>query len=250
MGRILLISGTGTGVGKTVVAAAVAANASATGSVAVVKPAQTGVSFDMAGDIDVVGRLVGAGSSLAPSLTLRELIRYEHPLAPATAARLEGRETLTLAEAAATITKLADEHDLVVVEGAGGLAVRFSDDPVWTLADLAVEVDGEVVVVAAAGLGTLNHTSLTLEALALRGGRSAGVVIGAWPTDDGLAERTNLDDLAALTGSPIAGAVPDGAAELGAAQFHALAAACLSPALGGVFDAADFRSAHDPKDLL
>jgi dethiobiotin synthetase len=250
MGRIIVVTGTSTGVGKTVVSAAIAANASTGGSVAVVKPAQTGVSYDMAGDIDVVGRLVGAGSSLAPALTLRELIRYEHPLAPATAARLEGRETLTLAEAGTTIAKLASEHELVVVEGAGGLAVRFSDDPVWTLADLAVQIDGEVVVVAAAGLGTLNHTSLTLEALALRGARCTGVVIGAWPREEGLAERTNLDDLAMLTGSPILGAVPEGAADLAPSPFHTVASTSLSPALGGEFDAADFRANHDLKDFL
>jgi dethiobiotin synthetase len=250
MGRILIVSGTGTDVGKTIVTAALAACAAERGSVAVVKPAQTGVGYDMAGDIDVVGRLVGAGSSLAPSLSLRELIRYEHPLAPATAARLEGRERLTLAEAVASIRNLADQHDLVLVEGAGGVAVRFSDDPVWTIADLAVALDSDVVVVAAAGLGTLNHTSLTLEALALRGARCAGVVIGAWPDEAGLAERTNLDDLERLVGAPIAGALPAGAAALAPAAFHAMAAAALSPALGGRFDAADFRAAHDPKEVL
>jgi dethiobiotin synthetase len=250
MGRILIVSGTGTDVGKTMVTAALAACAAERGSVAVVKPAQTGVSYDMAGDIDVVGRLVGAGSSLAPSLSLRELIRYEHPLAPATAARLEGRECLTLAEAAARIGTLAEQHDLVLVEGAGGLAVHFSDDPVWTVADLAVALDADVVVVVTAGLGTLNHTSLTLEALALHGARCAGIVVGAWPADPGLAERTNLDDLEQLAGGPLAGVVPAGVADLSPAEFHAMAATALSPALGGRFDAADFRAAHDPKEVL
>jgi dethiobiotin synthetase len=251
MGEVIIITGTSTEVGKTVTASAIAANASGAGrSVAVVKLAQTGVSYDMAGDIDVVGRLVGAGSIIAPALHLRELIRYEHPLAPATAARLAGREALTLAEAAGTIRKLAEDHDTVVVEGAGGLNVRFADDPVWTLADLASELDAPVLLVAAAGLGTLNHTSLTLEALALRGIRSLGVVIGSWPAQDGLAERTNLVDLALLTGQPVVGVLPEGLARLDAKDFHAAVRPALAPSLYGTFDAADFQATHDPKDYL
>lgn len=248
---IVIVTGTGTDVGKTIVTAAIAANACGAGSsVAVVKPAQTGVTYDMAGDVEVVGRLVGAGSSLAPSLTLRELIRYDHPLAPATAARLASREVLTLAEATATVTALAEAHDLVVVEGAGGLNVRFSDEPLWTLADLASALDAPIVVVSQAGLGTLNHTSLTLEAAALRGLRVAGVVIGAWPDDPDLAARTNLADLARLTGSPIAGAIPEGSGALDSKEFHAGAQQWLSPTLGGTFDGADFTATHDAKDLL
>lgn len=250
-GRVVVVTGTDTDIGKTIVTAAIAANAcGASKTVAVIKLAQTGASYDMAGDVDVIGRLVGAGSSLAPSLTLRELIRYDHPLAPATAARVSGRESLTLAEALATIQQLARSHDVVVVEGAGGLNVRFSDDPPWTIADVAAGLNADTVVVTAAGLGTLNHTSLTLEALALRGGRCAGVVIGAWPSDPDLAERTNLHDLAALTGTPLAGAIPVGAAALRSSDFHAQARRSLSPALDGTFDGADFTATYDAKDLL
>jgi dethiobiotin synthetase len=237
---ILVVTGTGTGVGKTITTAALAANACGSGrSVAVVKPAQTGVSYDMAGDVDDIGRLVGARLLPAPSLTLRELIRYDHPLAPATAARIAGREALTVAEVSATVTALTQTHDLVLVEGAGGLNVRFSDEPPWTVADLAGALDAPIVVVCTAGLGTLNHTSLTLEAAALRGLRVAGVVVGA-----------NLDDLARLTGTPIAGAIPDGAARLDSPAFHNGAQTWLSPALGGSFDGADFTATHDAKDLL
>lgn len=249
--EVIVVTGTGTNVGKTIVTAAIAANACGAGrSVAVVKPAQTGVTYDMAGDVETIGRLVGAGSSLAPSLTLRELIRYDHPLAPATAARLADREALTLPEATATITALAQKHDLVVVEGAGGLNVRFSEAPVWTIADLASGLDAGVVVVSTPGLGTLNHTSLTLEAMALRGLRSLGVVIGAWPATPELADRTNLEDLARLTGAPIAGAIPADVAGMSNRDFHKGALTWLSPALGGTFDGADFAASHDAKDLL
>ena len=147
-GQVLIVTGTGTGVGKTVVTAAVAALALATGRrVAVLKPAQTGVARDEPGDLDDVARL-------APGVTGRELGRYPDPLAPATAARRAGLPPVTPAAAAAAARDLAADHDLVLVEGAGGLLVRMTDD--GTLADVAVLPGAPVLVVATAGLGTLN----------------------------------------------------------------------------------------------
>lgn len=251
MGEVVVVSGTGTDVGKTVVTAAAAANACAAGrTVAVVKAAQTGVTSDMAGDVETIGRLVGAGTSYAPVLTLRELIRYEPPLAPATAARLTAREALTLPEVVSTIERLASDHDLVLVEGAGGLNVRFADDPEWTIADLAGALSAPVLVVVAAGLGTLNTTSLTLEAMALRGLRCHGLVIGRWPDHPDLAASANIIDLERLVGRSLSGAVPDGVGAPAPERFREIAAGALSPELGGRFDAADFRRRFHPKDLV
>ncbi|GAA3230105.1 dethiobiotin synthase [Pseudonocardia petroleophila] len=221
-GRVLVVTGTGTGVGKTVVTAAVAALA--TGRVAVLKPAQTGVGPDEPGDLADVGRLV-------PGVTGRELGRYPDPLAPGTAARRAGVPPVTPAAAAAAARELAADHDLVLVEGAGGLLVRFDDD--GTLADVAAALDAPVLVVAAAGLGTLNHTALTTEALAARGLGCAGVVIGSWPRDPDLAARCNLADLPAVTGAPLLGAVAEGAGTLPPEEFAAVARHSLSPELGG-----------------
>ena len=79
-------------------------------------------------------------------------------------------------------------HDIVVVEGAGGLLVRLDSDG-GTLLDLAAELASrcrvEVVVVCAAGLGTLNHAELTVMALRARGLEPAGLIIGSWPRDPG-----------------------------------------------------------------
>ncbi|MDN5749702.1 MAG: dethiobiotin synthase [Pseudonocardia sp.] len=225
-GRVLVVTGTGTGVGKTVVAAAVAALAVAAGErVAVLKPAQTGVSPDEPGDLADVGRLV-------PGVTVSELARYPEPLAPATAARRAGLPPVTPADAAAAARGRAASHARVLVEGAGGVLVRFDDDD-GTLADMAAALDAPVLVVAAAGLGTLNHTALTTEALATRGLLCVGVVVGAWPADPGLAERCNLADLPAVTGCALLGAVPEGAGVLGPAEFAAVARHSLSPVLGG-----------------
>ena len=223
---VLIVSGTGTEVGKTVVTAAVAALAADRGvSVAVVKPAQTGEPPGPTGDLQTVRRLSGVTQT-------HELARFAHPLSPEAAARAAGRPPLDLAAAAVFVKQL--EADLILIEGAGGLLVRY--DPLGrTIADLAVMLDAPVLVVTTPGLGTLNHTALTLEALSARRLRSAGVVIGAWPTAPDLAERANLTDLAIITGRPLAGALPAGAARLSRADFLAAARAGLGPEFGGSF---------------
>lgn len=232
---VLVVTGTGTGVGKTVVTAALAVLAAARGaSVAVVKPAQTGVRPGEPGDLDDVRRLSGVTD-------LHELARYPDPLSPAAAARTSRRPPLDLAGAAAPVAELAASRRLVLVEGAGGLLVRFDEEGA-TLADLARALRAPVLVVVRAGLGTLNDTALTLEALANRGLELAGVVIGAWPAQPGLAERSNIRDLETLAARPLAGALPAGAGALGAVEFHPVARAGLAPAYGGVFDPAGFRA--------
>jgi len=112
-----------------------------------------------------------------------------------------------VAEAAA---KLATEHDLVLVEGAGGLLVRF-DDEGGTLADAARLLDAPVLVVASAGLGTLNTTELTARELRRRGLNFPGVVIGSWSNEPDLASRCNLAGPSGGGRAPLLGAVPEGA---------------------------------------
>jgi len=226
---VLFVTGTGTGIGKTVVTAAVAALAHARGaSVAVVKPAQTGVHPGPGSDVpdaETIERLSGVADT-------HELTRYPDPLSPEAAARVSGLPPLDLVHAAEYIAKLAASRDLVLVEGAGGLLVRY-DAAGATLADLAARCGAPVLLVTAPGLGTLNHTTLTCEALAARRLALAGVVIGSWPADPGLAERQNLLDLQTLIGGPLAGALPDGSGALDRAEFLAVARAGLAPRLGG-----------------
>jgi dethiobiotin synthetase len=163
-----------------------------------------------------------------------ELARFGDPLSPEAAARAAGKPPLDLAAASVFIKQLGADADLVLVEGAGGLLVRY-DPAGGTIADLAGMLDAPVLVVTTAGLGTLNHTALTLEALSTRRLAAAGVVIGAWPAEPGLAEWANLTDLAVIAGQPLAGALPAGAARLARADFLAAARAGLGPALGGTF---------------
>ncbi|MER5211934.1 dethiobiotin synthase [Streptomyces sp. NPDC002838] len=236
---VLVITGTGTEVGKTVTTAAVAASALAAGrSVAVLKAAQTGVRPDEPGDADEVARLAGA-------VTAAELARYPEPLAPATAARRAGRAPVRPPDVAEAAAKLSTDHDLVLVEGAGGLLVRF-DAAGGTLADVAGLLTAPVLVVASAGLGTLNTTELTARELRSRGLDLAGVVIGSWPKAPDLASRCNLADLPDVSGAPLLGALPAGAGALAPAGFRAAAPGWLAPRLDGTWDAEAFRRRESP----
>jgi dethiobiotin synthetase len=240
---VLVITGTGTEVGKTVATAAVAAVALGRGrSVAVLKPAQTGVGAGEPGDAAEVARLAGP-------VNVTELARFPEPLAPATAARRAGLLPVRPQDVAEAAGKLASGYDLVLVEGAGGLLVRF-DDEGGTLADAARLLGAPVLVVAQAGLGTLNTTALTAEALRVRGLDCAGVLVGSWPVEPDLAARCNLTDFAEVAGAPLVGAIPQGAGALRPPDFRAAAHTWLAPELGGMWNAETFAAtvAHDPQD--
>ncbi|WP_327282271.1 MULTISPECIES: dethiobiotin synthase [unclassified Streptomyces] len=237
---VLMVSGTGTEIGKTVVTSAIAAAAVASGrSVAVLKPAQTGMEPGAPGDAAEAVRLAG------PAVTAVELARYPEPLAPDTAARRSGLPTVSPAAVAEAAERLARSHDLVLVEGAGGLLVRF-DEAGHTLADAARLVGAPVLVVAPAALGTLNSTTLTAEALRARGLESPGVVIGSWPAQPDLACRCNLADLPSSSGLPLLGAVPEASGSLSPEAFCAAAPGWLSPALSGTWSPESFLTAWQP----
>jgi len=233
----VVVTGTDTGVGKTIVTAAIAAAATMSGlRVAVVKPGQTGIGEGSADepDADKVQRLAGPASAST-------LASYPDPLAPLTAARTSGLAALELDSVVAAVGRAATDHDLVLIEGAGGLLVPMGQagpgTAGWTVADLAAALRAPVIVVVRAGLGTLNHTALTLEALARRE-LVALVVIGAWPPEPELVHQTNLADLP----GELAGVVPDRAGALSPEIFRASAPSWIAPILHGRFDPAAFRA--------
>ena len=195
----------------------------------VVKPVQTGIGPGSSepGDAEVVHALTGCA--------VQEFTALDDPLAPDTAARLRDVAIPPVREHADRIRVLAEFHDTVVVEGAGGVLVRLDTDG-GTLLDMAAklsdDVPVEVVVVVAAGLGTLNHTELTVAALRARGLEPAGLVIGSWPTEPGLAERCNRDDLSRVTGVPVVAVIPEGAGSLSGPAFREAAAEWFSPPAG------------------
>ena len=210
----LFVSGTDTGVGKTVVTAALACHARMAGlDVAVCKPAQTGIA---AGDDDLaeIARLAGVD-------VLRPGWRYPEPLAPVAAARRAEMPLPTRAQLADLITSADGPGRLTLVEGAGGLLVAIGQDGV-TLRHHAVDVGAPVLLVVRAGLGTLNHTALSLEALAAQRVPCAGLVIGAWPAEPGPAELDNRAELARL--APVRAVLPDGTGARSRGGFEAMSA--------------------------
>ena len=224
---VIVVTGTGTEIGKTVVTAALAASLLHRGlRVTVVKATQTGLQPGEPGDVDEVAALAG-------DVRARELVRLPDPLAPDAAARVAGVEIPPVAEHADSVMHLVRDGsaDVVLVEGAGGLLVRMDSDGA-TIADLgtAMEARGARVgflVVATAGLGTLNHSALTAEALRHRGLDCLGFVIGSWPEHPDLAMRCNLEDLPNVTGAPLLGWVPEGAGRWEPERFRAEAPSWL-----------------------
>lgn len=221
---VLVVTGTGTGVGKTIATAALASAASSAGiAVAVCKPVQTGALED--DDLAEVGRLAGVRD-------LVRVARYPEPLAPAAAAELAGAPLPSASDILAAVRSVDRPDRLTLVEGAGGLLVELADGGV-TLRDLALALRAPALVVCAAGLGTLNHTGLTLEALAHKGVSCAGLVIGSWPADPDRAEAYNRGVLART--APLRAVLPAGAAALSPAQFAAMSARAFDPGwLGGL----------------
>lgn len=163
----LFVTGTDTGVGKTVLTGAIALSLRRQGlSVVVCKPVQSGaLADDPAGDAALLEAWVGECHCFES---------FAAPLAPLVAAEREGR-AIDQAALVERIRGLESGYDLLLVEGAGGLLAPLGDD--WTVADLAVALAFPLLVVARPGLGTVNHTLLTLAAARGLGLPVAGVVL-------------------------------------------------------------------------
>ncbi len=197
-GNGLFVTGTGTEVGKTVVAAVIARNAAAGGTrVRVFKPAVSGLAEPGEADHELLRRAAGSPQTdeqIAP-------YRYGPPLSPHLAAELVGErieaERLRAAAAAA-----AADAELLVCEGVGGLLVPLSAE--YLVRDLARDLGYPVVVVAAPGLGTINHTLLTIEAVRAAGLNPTRVVLTPWPAEPGALEHSNRETIAAIAAIKVA----------------------------------------------
>jgi dethiobiotin synthetase len=188
----VFVTGTGTEVGKTVVAAVIARTLAAEGKrVHVFKPAVTGLEEEGETDHALLRRASGSEQSeeeIAP-------YRYDPPASPHLAAALAGEEIdpARLREAAHAA---AENADAIVCEGVGGLLVPLS--PTYLVRDLAADLGYPIVVVASPGLGTINHTLLTVEAARAAGLEVAAVVLNPWPEEPSEIERSNRETIAAF----------------------------------------------------
>ncbi len=202
MTRGIFITGTDTGVGKTVVACAIARGLVARGlDVGVLKPAETGVGAEGPLDAQALREAAGADDPL-------EVVcpqQFALPAAPTVAAAAESRP-VDLDAMDAAFHALGERHEILLVEGAGGLLVPATAK--LCMADLAARWELPLVVAARAALGTINHTLLTLEALERRGLKLAGVVISHSGGELSGADAANLVALRDALGSRLVGEIP------------------------------------------
>ncbi len=201
----IFVTGTGTEVGKTVVAAAIAHTLTQAGrKVAVFKPTVTGLDNEGEADHELLRRAAGSNQGdeeIAPH-------RFGPPASPHLAAAMAGEE-IEPARLRESARAAATGADFLVCEGVGGLlvplalgrvpvAMRQENAPPYLVRDLAADLGYPLVIAAPPGLGTINHTLLTIEAARAAALDVAGVVLTPWPAQPSEIERSNRETIAAL----------------------------------------------------
>jgi len=242
----LFVTGTDTEVGKTVVAGAIARSLRRVGTrVAVFKPVACGCRRGREGLMSSDAEFLAACADSTLALAEISPVRYASPLAPNVAAQRESR-AVDLGAVFEAYRRLEGQADLVVVEGIGGLLCPLTDE-FWCI-HLARMMDLAVVIVARAGLGTINHTLLTLHAARSANLRVAGVVINWYRPDDAppageagpaaappdLSVLTNPAQIAERGRAPVLALVPDEPA-------NSVEQATLGPDTRFVIDQVDWR---------
>jgi dethiobiotin synthetase len=205
----VFITGTDTGVGKTLVTTALALCLKQRGiSVGVMKPIETGYGAEGASRSDAA-RLYASAGMTAP-VECMSPYRFPDPLAPLDAARRAGT-TIRTRKIVAAFRTLAARHELMLVEGAGGVLVPISQN--MDMRDLIVQMGLPVLVVGRTAIGSVNHVLLTVEALKQRRIAVGGIVLNrtkdaAPGTVDGMQETSTVALLRERSGVPVIGPVP------------------------------------------
>ena len=197
----VFVTGTGTEVGKTIVAAAIAHTAAAAGrSVAVFKPAVSGLDelHGAEADHELLRRAAGSRQTddeIAP-------YRYGPPVSPHLGAELAGEE-IDPERLRAVFRAAASTADYVVAEGVGGFLVPLT--PTYLVRDLAHDLALPVVIAASPGLGTINHSLLTIEAVRAAGLEVGAVVLTPWPAEPDAIQASNRETIAAAASVTVEG---------------------------------------------
>lgn len=207
MGKGIFVTGTDTGVGKTLVAGGIAALFRESGiDVGVMKPAESGCRRENGVLIPADAIFLKEMSGCRDELDLITPYALEHPLAPGLAAELE-RVHIRLEVIREAYFTLASRHEVVLVEGAGGMLVPLTSD--LLMADLVKELGGlPLLVVTRTLLGTINHTLLTLYYIRREGMEVLGIVMNQTCPQYGLAESLNPRVLQQWGQSPFLGNLP------------------------------------------
>lgn len=203
----LLVTGTDTGIGKTFVSSIIAREVSRVARVGVFKPACSGAEPRADGDIEWPD-LEALRRSVPDSPALDDICPYRlrAPLAPPVAARREG-VTIDYEVMVSRARRQRERHEFVVVEGVGGWLCPLTEQ--HTISDFAETLGLPVVVVARLGLGTINHTLLTIESIQRRAVPIVGIVLNDAQGEAGsLAGQSNVTELAHWAKQAFAWPVP------------------------------------------
>jgi dethiobiotin synthetase len=212
--RGIFVTATDTGVGKTVLAAAICAALAERGErVAAFKPVVTGTDEEpdeWPRDHELLAQVATIRqrpSDVAP-------LSFGPAVSPHLAAEMAG-DTIEPHELAAAARRAGDQADVLICEGVGGILVPLT--PGYLVRDLAVELDLPVVIAARTGLGTINHTLLTIEAARAVGLDVAGVVMTPWPDEPDEMVRSNKETIERFGNVEVTGLPPTSPEELAAA---------------------------------
>ena len=200
----IFITGTDTGVGKTAISGGLAGALADKGlSVGVMKPVQSGAGVRNGAFYSPDSEFMIAACGSQDEIELVCPVMLREPLAPSVAADIEGK-AIDLGIIRNAYLELEKRHDIVIVEGAGGIAVPVKDNFLYS--DLIKCLCLPAIIVARAGLGTINHTFLTVEYAKTCGISVTGVIINDFK--GGIAEETNPGIIEKLTGVPVLGIIP------------------------------------------
>ncbi len=203
--RGLFVTGTDTGVGKSVLSACLLAAMKAAGEpVRAYKPVVTGLEEPDADEWPPDHELLGLAAGIAPEEV--SPLRFGPAVSPHLAAELAGVKIDP--EELVSAARARGAEGTLVVEGVGGLLVPLCDD--YTVLDLAAELGLPMVIAARPGLGTINHTLLSLRAARGRGLDVRAVVLTPWRARPDVVERSNRDTIPRLEGVEMAGLQPVG----------------------------------------
>ncbi len=207
MSKGFFIAGTDTGVGKTIVAGAVIKALSYLGHrVGAMKPVESGCGRERDMLIPSDGMFLKQTACMDEPVTLVTPCCFESPLAPLSASEIDKKE-VDVAEIMEAYKELSAKYCAMIIEGLGGLMVPLKKD--YYLVNMACEFGLPLLLVARPGLGTINHTMLSVNCALKEGLEVAGVIINySSPPDGGLAEKTNPGLLAQICPAPIIGTFP------------------------------------------
>lgn len=212
----LFVTATDTGVGKTVITCAIAhalRQQRPAWRVGVSKPFATGCRNEREGLVNEDAEALAHFADCRQSLDIINPIRYAAPLAPAVAAEQSGRP-VDWPELRRSLNWLDQHSDVMLIEGVGGIMVPLDDQrPRYTVLQFIQQVGYPVVVVTRSGLGTLNHTAMTVSLLKQAGCRVAGLVMNEFEPDTSAHTEdpslaSNRQWLTRMTGVPVLAMVP------------------------------------------